>query len=102
MDSDSDGSNEQEGDDGDDKSDHLFTVKPQFEGKAGEEVFVVLFADFVAAWNLQPYVYMRGIIGILQYVRLMQNSFNTFVHCSFSNCKGRLEGIDGLSLTRVS
>lgn len=59
MDSDSDVSNEQEGDDGDDKSDHLFTVKPQFEGKAGEEVFVVLFADFVAAWNLQPYVYAR-------------------------------------------
>ena len=58
MDSDSDGSHEQEGDDADDKSDHLVTVKPHFEGKAGEQVFVlhVVFAHFVTTWNLQLYV----------------------------------------------
>jgi len=41
LDSDSDGSHEQDGDDADDKSDHLVTVKPHFEGKAGEQVFVL-------------------------------------------------------------
>ena len=56
LDSDSDGSHEQQDDNDDDKSDHLVTVKPHFEGKAGEEVFVVLFTQFVATWNLQPCV----------------------------------------------
>lgn len=39
LDSDSDGSHDQQGDNDDDKSDHLVTVKPHFEGKAGEQLF---------------------------------------------------------------
>ena len=46
----------QEGDNDDDKSDYLVTVKPDFEGKAGEQVFLVLVADFFATWDLQSYV----------------------------------------------
>lgn len=38
LDSDSDGSHDQ-GDNDNDKSDHLVTVKPHFEGKAGEQLF---------------------------------------------------------------
>ena len=52
MDSDSDGSHDQEGDNDDDKSDHLVTVKPHFEGKAGEQVFLTLLADFFCYMRL--------------------------------------------------
>lgn len=55
LDSDSDGSHDQ-GDNDNDKSDHLVTVKPHFEGKAGEQVSFSLFADFFATWSLQSYV----------------------------------------------
>ena len=81
MDSDSDESYEQESHDGDDKSDHLVMVKPHFEGKAGEEVFVVLFEDFVATWNLhvQPYVSRACAISQVNYMRLIENFFNIFV-----------------------
>lgn len=69
MESDSDESHEQEGDDGHDKSGHLVTVKSHFEGKAGEEVhvFLVLFVDFVATWNLQPYVNLAEMCCIAVY-----------------------------------
>lgn len=55
LDSDSDGSHDQ-GDNDDDKYDHLVTVKPHFEGKVGEQVSFSLFAGFFATWNLQSYV----------------------------------------------
>ena len=52
MDSDSDGSHDQQGDNDDDKSDHLVTVKPHFEGKAGEQVFLILLADVFSYMGL--------------------------------------------------
>ena len=40
MDSDSDEGNDQVGDGSDVEGDHLFTLKPQFEGKSGEQVIL--------------------------------------------------------------
>jgi len=54
LDSDSDEGQEQEGDDGRGKSDHLVTVKSHFEGKVGEEVlyfWLLFFSDLVATCN---------------------------------------------------
>jgi len=40
LDSDSDEGNDQVGDGSDGEDDHLFTVKPQFEGESGEQVIL--------------------------------------------------------------
>ena len=75
MDSDSDEGHEQAGDDGRDNSDHLVTVKSHFEGKAGEEVLLVVFADFVASWNLQPYVNVAEMCCIAGVVNELNTKF---------------------------
>ena len=41
------------GDGGDEERDHLVTVKPQFEGKAGEEVINVCYPNCRSAISVQ-------------------------------------------------
>ena len=104
MDSDSDGSHDQEGDNDDDKSDHLVTVKPHFEGKAGEQVFLTLLADFFLLHETCNRMYnCKYGCAVSQVLYITRDQYKTpLTLCSFSNCKGRLAEIDGLSLTRVS